>query len=347
MHQFKPNRLIQSLLLTTLFLTGAQAASPEPQSPEGYETPPAAPQFATPPAKDFASDAGTSVSESNVAGVDVVETTRPLNGVSADTLDSARKLYRNLLRTLNASERHDEIEVHLGLRAADDTVDALYKPSAMRTLVQQSAIIREDLKREGKTIDSALWMPLQADLDTFRISLPAERYESVRSAAARGATAARAGDNAEANQALNEIEESLTRQYALMPLAKIRGDLNSARNALTPEPPYWHGVSEAMRSALESIHWVTTVQANGWISAFTSALAAREALPAHPDVARQQLRVTAEHLQGFAGARELADRARELSREDRPAADALDTLVDGITAHVSTVQQNQTPAKGG
>ncbi len=367
------NRFHQAVLLTAFCMAAAQAAPPEPRSSTDYETmqpvpqlvePPAknstsdakatatdeprpssgnetlppAPQQAEPPAKDFASDAKTSVKAQEDAGVKVVETSRPLAGVSADTLATARKLYRNLLRAQDAAERQDDIDVHIALNSANDTLDALYTPSAMQALRQQSAIIREDLKREGKPIDDELWLPLQAELDTFRISLPAERYKAATSAVGRGAAAAQNGDKTKAVAALDEIEDSLERRYALLPLGTIRGDLRSAQNALEPDPPYWHGIAEAMASALTSIHWVTTVEANGWISAYTSALSAIEALPADPDAARQWLRTTATHLQDFPQARDVADRASRLSQDNHLTPDALQALIDDIAAHLQTIR---------
>lgn len=343
MYNVSFNRLNQALLLSAFCIAAAQAAPPEPQSPQGYETQPPAPQLAEPPAKDFASDAKASVTEQEDAGVKVVKTSRPLAGVSADTLAMARKLYRNLLQMKDAAERQDEIDAHIALNSANDALDALYSPSAIRALRQQSAIIREDLKREGKTIDDKLWLPLQAELETFRVSLPVERYKAAASALERGAAAAQNGDKRGATTALDEIEESVERRYALLPLGTIRSDLRSAQNAFEPDPPYWHGITEAMDSALASIQWVTTVDANGWISAYTSALSAIDALPADPDDARQWLRTTAASLQGFPEARDVSDRARRLSQDEHLSADAVHTLIDDIAGHLPGTRANREP----
>jgi hypothetical protein len=50
-----------------------------------------------------------------------------------------------------------------------------------------------------------------------------------------------------------------------LPLSKIRSDLHSAEMMLCPDPPYWHGLEEAMSTALEDDSIGTTPPSTGAI----------------------------------------------------------------------------------
>ncbi|MCP5304761.1 MAG: YfdX family protein [Chromatiaceae bacterium] len=335
MNRITKSRFTAVLLTTGLGLAGAYAGATDVRAPAYYETPPPAPALSVPPAKDFASNAGTAVSEQDVAGVKTIESEQPVEGIDSETLGKARALYKNLLLALRAAEQHDNIDMRLGLNNANRIVDSLYTSSALQALMQQSAIIREDLKRSGKTLDKGLWLPLQAELETFRVALPVKRYQATKSAIDKGVAAAQAGDKSKVRAALDTIEQSVVRHFTLLPLATIRADLRAADDAVDPAPPYWPGVHEALRSALASIRWVTTVGANDWISAYTDAVKAIKTAPENPDQARGWLRSVAARLQGLSGAGDLANTARGLSISDPLSPDALYDLVDAIGAHVS------------
>ncbi|MCP5315634.1 MAG: hypothetical protein H6955_18890 [Chromatiaceae bacterium] len=324
------NRFATVLLIGTLCMTTVQAADNTAMD----ATPPPLPG---PPANGFSSNTEATTIAQHFSGATAVETVRPIEGIDRKSLGTARALYKDLLMVLRSAQQHNEIDTRLGLNNANNIVDALYKPTAMHALLQQSAIIREDLKRHDNSIDRELWVPLQAELDGFRISLPAERYHAATSAIEQGKTAAWNSDRARARTALDRLERAVATRFALLPLSKIRGDLVSAESTLDPAPPYWQGISEAMRSALASIRWVTTLKANNWIAAYEDAVRAVKALSDGPEFARRWLRVTSVDLQALPGGSEFAEQALKLSRRDPITADAVYDLIDGIGGHVSAI----------
>ena len=326
--------LSHALLLGGLCVSVAQANPGAPASPYSQAQP--TPEVAPPPARDFGASQAT-LREPGPAGIHTMERRSRVSGINAAVLDKGRALYKSLLLALHASQRQDLIGLRLSLHDADNIVQSLYRPTEVHSLVQQSDIIREDLKHGGKTIGKQLWLPLRAELETIRVELPVERYRAAAAAIARGAAAADKGDKAGANAALDQVEQALVQQYVLLPLATIRGDLRAANDALNPQPPYWKGISEALQSALDSVRWVTTAQADDWMSAYMSAVEAVKSFPYRPDVAHRWLVLTAERLQGLPGGKDLAARTLALAQGKRPSFDALYNLTDNIAAHISTV----------
>jgi hypothetical protein len=326
--------LSRILLLSGLCISVAQAM-PDVQAPS-YSQPSPAPRLAPQPVRDFAAQQAR-LREPGPSGEQTLERMQRVRGISANALDKGRALYKNLLLALNAARRHDQLDLRLGLNNADNIVQGLYRPARVRALMRQSDIIRENLRHGGKHIGKGLWLPLQAELDTIRVTLPVERYREAKAALARGAEAAGKGDKAGANAALDDVERSLVQQYVLLPLAEIRGDLRAADNALDPEPPYWQGVGEALQSALDSIRWVTTAHADNWMSAYMSAVEAVQTFPYRPRVAHRWLQVTAQRLQGIPGGKDLASRAQTLAQGPRPSFDDLYNLSDNIAAHISEI----------
>lgn len=326
--------LSRALLLSGLSVSVAQATAGDPAVAD-RQVPPT-PQVAPPPPRDFATPSA-SAHEPDTAGIHTLERMRRVKGISAAVLDKGRELYKNLLLAQHAAQKHDLIDLRLGLHDADRIVRAQYRPTAVRALIQQADIIRENLKHSGKTIDKGLWLPMRAELETIRVELPVERYRAASGALARGAEAAGKGDKSGANAALDQVEQALVQEYVLLPLTKIRADLRAADNALDPQPPYWKGVDEALQSALDSIRWVTTEQADSWMSAYLSAVEAVKAFPYRPDVAHRWLQVTARRLQGLTGGKALAGKILNLAQGKRPSLDALYDLTDNIAAHISAV----------
>ncbi len=276
-----------------------------------------------------------SVTEHENDGVDTLKATRPVRGVSIESMRKARELYKNLRLARDASQHRDEVDARLGLVNAKSVVDAMYQPNSLRKLMQQTAAIRVELGKPRGSLNQHLWLPLQAQLDDYRISIPASDYDAAKQAVATGIAAVRRGERSRAQDSLGQIENILTRHFTLLPLDKIRGDLQAAENALDPYPPYWRGVTEAMQSALDSVERVTTTQHNDWSSAYMSAVEAIKAMPAEPDMARQWLRSTAAHLKTLQGGTNLAERAQRLAERDKPPVAALYDLIDNIGAHVS------------
>lgn len=275
--------------------------------------------------------------DETVGDVHILEKSRPMQGISVDTLDKAKTLYRNLQMAEKAADQHDEINVRLGLSDAKSILDAMYEPSSIRHLTHLTAEIRAQLGKTREPIDRELWLPLQAELDHYRISLPADRYDAAKRAVVVGETASRFNNRDKAQAAVSQVEDIVARHVTLLPLDKIRGDLRAADNALYPDPPYWRGISEAMRSALASIDKRTTTETDSWTTAYLSAVEAIKAIPAEPDLSRQWLRSAAAHLRGLKDGTELAITARRLSESDQPSVGPLYDLIDGIGAHVTTI----------
>ncbi len=105
-------------------------------------------------------------------------------------------------------------------------------------------------------------------------------------------------------------------------------------NAAPPDsrPPDYYQVSPPAPQLA-----VPPAESNSWMSAYISSVEAIKALPDHPEAARQSLRETAARLQGLPEAQEIADRALDLSRNDRLSANDLYDLIDSIGAHLSSV----------
>jgi hypothetical protein len=292
----------------------------------------AAPPYRDLPTKDLPPP-GTAQHSQVVAGGETIdETQAPLGQVSSEALAQGREIYRDLRRVLRAAARRDEIDTKLALNDASRVLDAFYEPAAARALRQQTAIIREDLTDEGAAPAQGLWLPLEAELDQALIDVPAEHRARAKKAVQESATAAAKGNRKGARQHLEVLEEELDYHWGLLPVGKIRGDLQSAAMALNPNPPYWKGIEEAMLSALSAVRWVTTSKATGWLNAYEDAVNARSLLPGHAAAARSALQRVAAALDGLSDAVPLAREAHELARQTQPAPDSVEALIRGLRA---------------
>jgi hypothetical protein len=209
---------------------------------------------------------------------------------------------------------------------------SLYEPAAARALRQQTAIIREDLTKEGAKPEPGLWLPLEAELDQALIEAPAEHRARARRAVQAGHSAAAKDDRKAARQQLEVLEEELDYRWGLLPLSKLRGDVHSAEMALSPDPPDWQGIGEAMSSALEALRWLTTADAAGWLSAYEAAVDARYMLPQHAEGARSALQRAATDLDGLGNAAILAKEAHKLANQTQPDLESVEALIRGLRA---------------
>lgn len=334
MQNARLDRLMKSLpvvICSCLFAQQAAEAAVNASGIDGKRT--SAPRRSPPVVNYSRPDSQTIVSKHHIGGLTIEDASTPLAGISATTVRMGRELYKELRRAQEASAEHDEIDTRLALNNASNVVNRLYTPSEVQALRRQTSIIREDLKQQGKPLDKALWLPLDAQLDQLKLLLPRQGYKAATAALDKARSAVKQSDRTKAGLALDQIEESLTRHYALMPLGTIRSDLRSARDALDPYPPYWEGITEATGSALASIRWISTVHAKGWISAYLTAIEAGNELPDHPEMAQQLLRRTALSLAGD-GAGDLHDLAEDLSDNSHPSARSVDKLIAAIGKRV-------------
>jgi hypothetical protein len=276
----------------------------------------------------------THISKHNIGALTIEDESTPLADISTRTVGMGRELYKGLRLAQEASGRHDEIATRLELSNASNVVDQLYNAAEVQVLRRQASRIREDLKRQGKHLNKALWLPLDAQLDQLRLLMPRQGFNVAKAALNKGRRAVKLDDKTQANIALDQIEEALTRRYALMPLGTIRSDLRSARSALDPYPPYWKGITEATGSALASIRWISTVHAKGWITAYLTAIEAGDEIPDHPLTARRLLRSTALSLPKE-NANDLYAMAENLSQKAHPSAKAVAKLIADIGERVA------------
>ena len=314
-----------------LALVQAAAAAVVPADIHGHTTGGAA-------RASMASPAGAGVMPSvtdsqTINGLTIKDRSAFLHGISARTVTLGRQLYTELHLAQKASVNHDEISLRLDLNKASKVVDELYTPAEVQALRKQTSIVRADLEQQGKRLHGNLWVPMQAQLEQVRILMPRDRYHAARQALDNGRNAAQRNDRIKARAALDQIEESLTDRYALMPLGTIRSDLRSAVSVIDPYPPYWEGITEATSSALASIKWITTVHAEGWVTAYLTAIEAGNAIPDRPQVARQLLEKTARNLT-HGDTRDLSVLAQRLSREPHPSSQAVQGLIGAIGQRV-------------
>lgn len=227
----------------------------------------------------------------NTAAPEVIgEHDQTPRGIIDHTLQSAHTLYRDMLRARRAARAHNALDARMALDDADRTLDQLFTPTELSTLMQQSAVIREDLKDPSHTPDPHLWLPLKAELTRIRVALPRDRVNRANQAIHAGTRAASKGDRAGVYASVGDLEQALGYRFELIPLRRIRADLNSANAAMLTDPPRWQGVYEAVESALGSIRWVSDVHARGWISAYQHAADAVDELGHDPARARASLR---------------------------------------------------------
>lgn len=323
-------RLAKTLSMAVCLHMAAMQGADAAMAPAGVQAAPAAVSKQAPPSAgqakaDTRSDAG----RRNIDGFTVEARSALLTGISARTVAMGQELYKALRHAQQASINHDEITLRLDLNKASNIVDRLYTPEEVRAIRRQTSIVRADLGHAGRRLDKKLWLPLQAQLERVRLLIPRDRYKVAKSALLSGRRAVRQGDKARARKALDQIEESLTGRYALMPLGTIRSDLRSARSVLDPAPPYWEGITEATSSALASIRWITTVSAKGWVSAYLAALEAGNAIPDRPQLARRLLKKAARNLQR-GDTHDLSIYADTLSREKHPSVMDVKGLIGAI-----------------
>jgi hypothetical protein len=307
----------RSLLATALVLAAVQPLA-------------AAPAYRNPPPEDAVQATRVTAGSETVTQVEA-----PLGRVSRRVLAQGREVYKDLQRARRAAGRRDEVETRLALNAASRVLDAFYEPAAARALRRQTAIIRQDLTAEGAEPKPGLWLPLEAELDQALIAAPSEHRARAEQAAQQGRAAAAAGDREGARQHLAMLEDELDYRWGLLPLSKIRGDVHAAEMALNPDPPFWQGIEEAMRSALEAVRWVTAAEATGWLSAYEAAVDARYRLPGDAAGARSALRRAAADLDGLPNATLLAKEAHRLAGQSQPSLASAEALIRGLRAGLS------------
>jgi hypothetical protein len=279
---------------------------------------------------DLRPEAGSGPTEVAAGGERIIETQAPLPGISQQTLALGREVYKDLMRVQRAAWRHDSIEARLALNDASRILDSFYEPAALRALRQQVDIIRLDLTKEGGRPEPGLWLPLKAELDQASIAVPTDHLNRAKQAVEEGQAAAATGDVKTAQQRLRVVEDVLDYRWSLLPLGKVRDDVNSAETALNVDPPYWKGAEQAMRSALAAVRWITTTDATGWLSAYEAAVDARFLLPKDPQGAQAALKRVASNLNELPDAAGLAKEARGLSAEQRPSVEAVEALISGL-----------------
>lgn len=326
--------LVKTLSMVVCLHMAAIQATDAAMAPAGVQaTPDAVLKQAQPTAGYAKADARPDAGQRNIDGFTVDARSTLLTGISARTVAMGQELYKALQHAQQASINHDEISLRLDLNKASNIVDRLYTPEEVRAIRRQTSIVRADLGQKGSQLDKKLWLPLQAQLERVRLLIPSDRYKAAKSALLSGRHAIRQGDKSKARKALDQIEESLTIRYALMPLGTIRSDLRSARSVLDPPPPYWEGITEATSSALASIRWIATVSAKGWVSAYLTAIEAGNAIPDRPQLARRLLKKTARNLQR-GDTYDLSIYADTLSREKHPSVMDVKGLIAAIGQRV-------------
>ncbi len=299
----------------------------------------AAPPYRDLPSKDLPPVDAAGVTHVAAGGEIITQVQAPLGDVSHQALAQGREVYKDLQQALRAAGRRDEIDSRLALNDASRVLDTFYEPAAARALRQQTAIIRQDLADEGTKPEPGLWLPLEAELDHALIEAPAEHRARAKQAVREGAAAAAKGDRKAARQRLEVLEDELDYRWGLLPLSKIRGDVHSAEMALNPDPPYWKGIEEAMTSARQAVHWVTTTEATGWLSAYEAAVNARYMLPGNAAGARSALQRAAADLDGIRNAALLAKEAHKLASEPQPNLESVEALIRGLRAGLPGADQ--------
>jgi hypothetical protein len=270
----------------------------------------------------------------------VSEVQAPLGSASHQALAQGREIYKDLQRARHAAVRRDLIDVRLALNDARRVLNSFDEPAAARALRRQSALIRRDLASEGDTLKPGLWLPLEAELDDALISAPTQHIDRAKQAARAGKAAAAKGDRHAARRQVALLEDVLDYRWGLLPLSRMRGDVHSAEMALNPNPPYWQGVEQALRSALEAVRWITVSEAKGWLSAYETAVDARLLLPANASAARAALQRTAANLSGLPNAVLLAKDAHRLAAQSQPSIQSVEALVRGLKASLPGVDQS-------
>lgn len=256
---------------------------------------------------------GTAVLRGGGDGFQVGEKDAVAAGIATHTLSSARTLYRDLLAARRAARSHNTLDTRLAIGEATRLLDNLYNPTQVSSLMRESAVIREDLRDTSHAPDPHLWLPLEADLTRIRVQIPTDRMHQASAAIHTGARAASRGDRQAVGTALDMLETALGYRFALMPIRRIRGDLESAQAAMYTAPPRWRGVSEAIDSALASVRWVTDIHAHGWLSAYQHAADALAELGHHPHRARQALARIPGDLYAWPQGTSVSSRARHLA----------------------------------
>jgi hypothetical protein len=272
------------------------------------------------------------ISQVAAGGETITRVQAPLGEVSRQSLAQGREVYKDLQRALLAAGRRDEIDTRLALNDANRVLNTFYEPAAAQALRQQSAIIRQDLTKEGARPELGLWLPLEAELDHALIEAPVEHRTRAKQAVQEGSAAAAKGARKGARQQLETLEDILDYRWGLLPLSKIRGDVHSAEMALSPPPPYWHGIEEAMTSALEAVRWVTTTDATGWLSAYEAAVNARYLLPGNAAGARSALQRASANLDGLPNTALLTKEAHKLADQAQPKLESVEALIRDLRA---------------
>lgn len=256
-------------------------------------------------------------SSSSPAAEVVAEQDQTPSGIINHTLKSAHTLYRDMLRARRAARTHNTLDARMALSDADRVLDELFTPTQLSTLMHESAVIREDLKDTSHDPDPHLWLPLQAELTRLRVELPNDRVHRASQAIHAGTRAASKGDRAGVVASVDDLEKALGYRFALIPLRRIREDLDSANAAMLTDPPRWQGVYEAVESALGSIRWVSDMHARGWISAYQHAADAVDELGHDPARARASLLAVTRDLYAWPQGAPVIAQARRLAETPR------------------------------
>lgn len=306
----------QTLLISAIAMTLASAMPPTDAAPP----------------RDPLSTAA-SLTQISAGGEIITQERARIDGVSGYALALGREVAKDLLEGQQAAARRDSIDTRLALNDARRVLDDFDEPAATRALRQQTAIVRQDLAKEGTTFQPGLWLPLEAELDDALVAAPAEHRAEAHKAIAEGRAAAARGDRDTATGQLAVLEDVLDYRWGLLPLRAVRGDLHAAQIALgAAGEPYWQGVDEALKSALAAIRWITVAHADGWLSAYDKAVNARFLLSIDPQRASAALERVAENLDGLPGATELAAQAHELVARQHPDVKSVDALVASLRA---------------
>jgi hypothetical protein len=293
------------------------------------------PVAAAPPDQDLPPGDTAEFSQVTAGGETITQVQSPLGQVSRRALAQGREVYKDLQRALRAAGRHDEVDTRAALSDANRVLDAASEPASAQALRRQTAVIRQDLADEGAKPKPGLWLPLEAELDQALIAAPAEHRLRAKQAVREGRAAAAEGDRRGARRHLEMLEDELDYRWGLLPLSRIRSDVHSAEMALNPDPPYWQGIEEAMRSALEAVRWVTTAEATGWLSAYEAAVDARYRLPDDAAGGRSALQRAARDLDGLPNAALLAREAHQLASQAQPSPASVEALIRGLRAGLS------------
>jgi hypothetical protein len=282
----------------------------------------------------IASSSVTPVGEANF-----METSQIPLDFSLQILSEGRQVYNDLKDVKAAAQQRNTIDVRLALADTVRDLGALETPSAVSALKTQLKVIQGDLKKSEKLSEDDLWVPISAELEHDLLLVPTATGGQARHVANKK-PAAEGAEKQSTAQSVNELMSAVRYDVQVFPLRRVQEDVNAARRSANLAEPYWPGVTEAVRSALATVHSFSDTRAHGLLMAYYLAADAYSLWPNKTEVVHY-LEKAARELRraGGADANVLAEQAEWLVKKNDLRPEELKFLVNDLRQHIQLRRQ--------